>query len=502
MGYVFDLAIVGGGINGVGIARDAAGRGYSVLLCEKDDLASATSSASTKLIHGGLRYLEYYEFRLVREALAEREALWKIAPHLVQPLRLVLPHHSGLRPAWFLRLGLLIYDHLGARRLLPPTKTLRLESDEAGHALHPNKFSTGFEFSDCIVDDARLVVLNALDAVDRGAVVKTRTKVTEAKAVNGTWNLKLENVGNGTVSTASARCLINAAGPWAGEVARAAGVAPTSTLRLVKGSHIVVPKLFGHDRAYLLQSGDGRVVFAIPYRDDYTLIGTTDRDYTGDPKEVRIADEEVDYLCATIGEYFRKPISRDDVIWSYAGVRPLYGDGGTDAKAVTRDYHLELPTDGEAPVLSIFGGKLTTYRRLAEDALAQLEPVLNGNPNRNAWTAGAALPGGDLEPNALGEKVNTLHARYPFITRDMAERLTKAYGTNAGSVLGPADSLQDLGDHFGADLYANEIRYLVKHEWAQTAEDVLWRRSKLGLRLKDSEAAAVDAFMAQLRIKA
>lgn len=497
MEQIFDLAIIGGGINGCGIARDAAGRGNSVFLCEMNDLASGTSSWSSKLIHGGLRYLEYYEFRLVREALIEREVLWQIAPHIISPLRFVLPHHNGLRPAWLLRLGLFFYDHLGGRKLLPPTRSLDLTRDETGKPLAPGHFTRGFEYSDCFVDDARLVVLNARDAVERGAVIRTRTRAIEATPTNGIWHIVIENTLTHARETIKARTLINAAGPWVEDVlARGAGINARAKVRLVQGSHVVVPRLFAHDRAYTFQNADGRVVFAIPFQEDFTLIGTTDRDYEGDPALVEISSAEIEYLCVSVSEYLAKPITAKDVVWTYAGVRPLYDDGVSEAKAATRDYVFELDVSGGAPMLSIFGGKITTYRRLSEEALERLEPYLKGETAKEGWTAGSPLPGGDLDIAALPALTNELLHDYPFLKRNHASRLARAYGTRARRILGLAKSTADLGQWFGATLTEAELKYLVAQEWAVTAEDVAWRRSKLGLRLSAAEMATIDDWLA------
>jgi glycerol-3-phosphate dehydrogenase len=490
---IFDLAIIGGGINGCGIARDAAGRGHSVFLCEMNDLASGTSSWSTKLVHGGLRYLEYYEFRLVREALIEREILWQIAPHLIRPLRFVLPHHDGLRPAWLLRLGLFLYDHIGGRHLLPPTRSVDLTRDEVGRPLIPNRYTKGFEYSDCFVDDARLVVLTARDAADRGAEIRTRSRAVAIRQEEGIWQLTVENTTSGARSTIQARVLVNAGGPWVEDVlALGAGVNAKAKVRLVQGSHIVVRELYAHDRAYMFQNSDGRIVFVIPYQDDFTLIGTTDRDFHGEPSKVKASAEEIQYLCDSVGEYLAKPVRPQDVVWSYAGVRPLYDDGASEAKAATREYVFELDTPGGAPLLSIFGGKITTYRRLAEEALERLAPYLNGTKAREGWTAKAPLPGGDLDVSAIAALAAELRRGYPFLAPAHANRLAHAYGTRAGKILGHAKSLADLGRAFGATLTESEVRYLMASEWARTAEDIVWRRSKLGLRLSAGEIAALD----------
>ena len=494
-GGIVDLAIIGGGVNGCGIARDAVGRGLSVTLLEMNDLASATSSWSTKLIHGGLRYLEYYEFRLVREALMERETLWAIAPHIIHPLRFVLPHHAGLRPAWLLRLGLFLYDHLGGRKLLVPTRTLDLRSDVTGKPLAPGRFTKGFEYSDCAVDDARLVVLNARDAADRGATILVRHHVVEAVQENGLWRLTAQDQAGRSV-TVRARAVVNAAGPWVHSLlARIDGVDAKANVRLVQGSHIVVPRLYDHDRAYIFQNADGRIVFAIPYQRDFTLIGTTDLDYDGDPARVKATQAEIDYLCAAVSEYFAKPVKPADVVWDYSGVRPLYDDGASEAKAATRDYVFELDAPGGAPVLSIFGGKITTYRRLAEEALERLAKYLPKAATNEGWTAHAPLPGGAFPVTAIDAQIESLLHAAPFLSRDHASRLIHAYGTTARDMIGDAKSLADLGRDFGATLTETEVRHLMTHEWTRTAEDVVWRRSKLGLRMSADEIAALDAWM-------
>jgi glycerol-3-phosphate dehydrogenase len=493
----FDLAIIGGGVNGCGIARDAAGRGNSVFLCEMNDLASGTSSWSTKLVHGGLRYLEYYEFRLVREALIEREVLWQIAPHIIRPLRFVLPHHAGLRPAWLLRLGLFLYDHIGGRNLLPPTRSLDLSKDEVGKPLVPNRFSKGFEYSDCFVDDARLVVLTARDAADRGAEIRTRSRAVEIRQADGIWQVTVEDTATGIRSSIKARALVNAGGPWVEDVLRSgSGVNARAKVRLVQGSHIVVRKLYAHDRAYMFQNGDGRIVFVIPYQDDFTLIGTTDRDFDGDPAKVKASAEEIKYLCDSVSEYLAHAVAPEDVVWTYSGVRPLYDDGASEAKAATRDYVFELDTPGGVPLLSIYGGKITTYRRLAEEALERLSPYLRSSKAREGWTAKSPLPGGDMDVSAIPALSAELIRGYPFLSSVHANRLAHAYGTRAAKLLGPAKSLADLGKSFGATLTESEVRYLISHEWARTAEDIVWRRSKLGLRLSAAEITALEDWIA------
>lgn len=497
MGQIFDLAIIGGGVNGCGIARDAAGRGNSVFLCEMKDLASGTSSWSTKLIHGGLRYLEYYEFKLVSHALREREVLWQIAPHIIRPLRFVLPHHAGLRPAWLLRLGLFLYDHIGGRKLLPATRTLNLDADETGKPLAPGRFHRGFEYSDCFVDDARLVVLTARDAADRGATIRTRTRAVEIRQVDGIWQVTVENVLTRARETILARALVNAGGPWVENVLSAgAGVNAKAKVRLVQGSHIVVPKLYAHDRAYIFQNADGRIVFAIPYQNDFTLIGTTDVDYHGDPADVAITQDEIAYLCRSVSEYFARPVLAEDVVWTYSGVRPLYDDGASDAKAATRDYVFELDLPGGAPLLSIYGGKITTYRRLAEEALQKLASYLKGSKAKEGWTADAPLPGGDFDVSSADALIAEILRDYPFLTPAHASRLVHAYGTRAAKLLGQAKSAADLGRDFGATLTEREVRYLMANEWAVSAEDIIWRRSKLGLRLSGEDIVALDAWLA------
>ena len=495
---VYDLAVIGGGVNGCGIARDAAGRGLSVVLAEQGDLAQATSSASTKLFHGGLRYLEHYEFRLVREALRERETLLRAMPHIAWPLRFVLPHHAGLRPAWVLRLGLFIYDHLGGRRFLPGTRTLNLREDPAGAPLR-EEYRRGFEYSDCWVDDARLVVLNARDAAARGAAIHTRTRCESATRRDGVWEVRLADIETGETRTVRARGLVNAAGPWAEEVIRDRldGTSPAH-VRLVRGSHIVTRQLFDHGKPYIFQQTDGRIIFAIPYEGDFTLIGTTDRDHEGDPLDAVCTEEEVAYLCRAASEYFRETVTPDDVVWTYSGVRPLYDDGSSSATQATRDYVLVVADEGrKAPLLSVFGGKITTYRRLAEAALGRLGryfPAMAG-----PWTAGAPLPGGDFPVDGFEALVERLAAAYPFLEMRHVRRLARAYGTEAAAVLGDAQRADDLGRHLGWDLTERELEWLVTREWAGTADDVLWRRSKLGLRLSTEEREAVADWLRRNR---
>ena len=494
---MYDLFIIGGGINGCGIGRDAAGRGYSVFLAEMNDLASGTSSGSTKLIHGGLRYLEHYEFRLVREALMERELLWKSAPHVIWPLRLILPHHRGLRPAWLLRLGLFLYDHIGGRKLLPATKTLDLRTDPAGRALKPD-FSKAFEFSDCWVDDARLVVLTARDAADRGAVIRTRTRVLSARRQNGHWQIELEDRLNGKREIVEARMLVNAAGPWIDQVlGQTLGRNDAHNVRLVKGSHMVIRRKFDDPRSFFFQNSDGRIFFSIPYEDDFTLIGTTDEDFSGDPSETKISESEIDYLCEAASGYFAAPVGRGDIVWSYSAVRPLYDDGATAAQEATRDYVLKVEKDGGAPLMNVFGGKITTFRRLAETALQRIGPSIGtkGKP----WTASATLPGGDFAVDQVEARIEELLSRYPFLDPRHARRLIRQYGTKAGTLLGTASTASDLGRRFGADLYQVEVDYLMSQEWACEPDDVLWRRTKLGLRADETDHNELGAYMSDAR---
>jgi glycerol-3-phosphate dehydrogenase len=486
----FDLAVVGGGVNGCGIARDAAGRGASVVLFEQDDLAGGTSSRSTKLIHGGLRYLEYYEFRLVQDALRERDVLWRLAPHIVTPARFVLPHHSGMRSRWLLRLGLFLYDHIGGRRQLPGTSALDLTHDVAGAALKP-AYRHAFEYSDCRVDDARLVVLNARDAAERGAVIRPRTRVTSASRRDDHWGIAVEDKDGR--ETITARVLVNAAGPWVGELAAIVGA--SAPVRLVQGSHIVVPRLFAHEKCYIFQNLDGRIVFALPFEQDFTLIGTTDLDYRGDPSAVAASSDEIAYLCAVASEYFRAPVRSEDVVWTYSGVRPLQDDGSTKAQEATRDYTLTLDAGpGRAALLTVLGGKITTYRVLAELAVNQLKGHLKAADQPN-WSGRVPLPGGDFPHDGLAALIDATLRAHPYLDRALAARLVRAYGTRVNKLLGGAHAMSDLGANLGADLTEREVDYLVREEWAQSADDILWRRSKLGLRFSAAQTAALEDFM-------
>ncbi len=507
-----DLFIIGGGINGCGIARDAAGRGLSVLLVEQGDLAQATSSASTKLFHGGLRYLEYFEFGLVRKALEERETLLVAMPHISWPMRFVLPYHpdmrfegdtptgkllatfmpwmKGRRPAWLIRLGLFLYDTLGGRKILPATRTLDLRNDPAGKPLNP-KFQRAYEYSDCWVEDSRLVALNARDAEIRGAKILTQTRVVSADRAGDLWQITTQNASGQT--THSARALVNAGGPWVEDVIRnVARINSSEGVRLVRGSHIVTKKLYDHDRCYFFQGEDGRIIFAIPYEQDFTLIGTTDQDHKGKPSEAVCTDEERDYLCAFASKYFAKPVTPADVVWTYSGVRPLYNDGAKSATAATRDYVLSLDTAG-APLLNVFGGKITTYRRLAEGALAKLLPYFpKAKPD---WTARVPLPGGDFPHGDVALLISRLKSAYPFLTDYWAGRLIRAYGSEAAQILGAATSIDALGRDFGATLTEAEVRWLMTREYARHATDVVWRRSKLGLRMTTDQVEVLEDFM-------
>lgn len=491
MQNVTDMLVVGGGINGVGIARDAVGRGLSVILCEQDDLAAHTSSASTKLIHGGLRYLEQYEFRLVAKALAEREVILRLAPHIAWPVLFVLPHESHQRPVWMIRLGLLLYDSLGAgHRTLADSHAVDLQHHVSGVPLR-DTFSRGFVYSDGWVQDARLVVLNAMDAASRGADIRVHTRCEAAHVEAGVWHAQLRDC-HDRMQQVRAKVLVNACGPWAGRfLGDALGRKQHAQVRLVKGSHIVLPRLYGHDYAYIFQQPDRRIVFAIPYETEYTLVGTTDVDYHADPAVVHIEAAETRYLCDAVNRYFRKPVRPEDVVWSYSGVRPLLDEGG-DASSVSRDYRIELDTEQGAPLLNVFGGKITTYRRLGEEAVDLLMHAMT--LDRPAWTSlGDPLPGGDfVDAERL---VAGWSERWPWLPAELAHRWLRHYGTRTEVLLGDAGALHDLGQHFGAGLYQAEVDYLVRHEWARASEDILWRRTKLGLRLSADEVAGLQAYL-------
>ncbi|WP_324709966.1 glycerol-3-phosphate dehydrogenase [Pseudomonas citronellolis] len=488
---VYDLAVVGGGINGAGIAADAAGRGLLTFLCEQHDLASHTSSASSKLVHGGLRYLEHGEFRLVREALAEREVLLAKAPHIVHPLRFVLPHQPHLRPAWMIRTGLFFYDHLGRREKLPASRGLRFGADSPLQ----EHLRRGFEYADCSVDDARLVVLNAMAARERGAHVHPRTRSVSARRSKGLWHLHLER-DDGSLYSIRARALVNAAGPWVAQFLRDdLRQRPPYGIRLIQGSHLVVPRLYEGEQAYILQNEDRRIVFVIPYLGRFTLIGTTDREYLGDPAKVQISDEETGYLLAVVNAHFKRQLHREDILWSFSGVRPLCDDESDEPSAVTRDYTLALQgAPGEAPLLSVFGGKLTTYRKLAEAALAELAPTF---PRLGpAWTADAPLPGGENMTGPEDLAVELL-ARHPWLPAGLARRWATSYGTRSWRLLDGVKGETDLGEHLGAGLYAREVDYLCREEWAEGADDILWRRSKLGLFLDAAQKLRLAEYLAR-----
>ncbi|MEM7378779.1 MAG: glycerol-3-phosphate dehydrogenase [Pseudomonadota bacterium] len=494
MAVTVDLAVIGGGVNGCGIARDAAGRGLSVYLCEKGDLASGTSSTSTKMIHGGLRYLEHYAFKLVRESLIEREILWRAAPHIAEPLRIVLPHHTGLRPAWLIRLGLWLYDHIGGRKLLPPTAAVDLGTDPLGAPLAPG-FTRAFEYSDCWVDDARLVALNAVHASELGARVETRTEAVALRSEAGLWHLTVQ-AEDGSSRVITARAVVNAAGPWVARVLRGTAQRDSkSSVRLVRGSHIVVPRLHSDPRGYLFQNADGRVMFVLPYEDDFSLIGTTDIDHQGDPDGVTVADDEVNYLCDAVSAYLKTPVSPEAVVHRFAGLRPLYDDGSSAAQEATRDYVFELDTDAGAPLLSIFGGKITTYRRLALEAIERLAPHLGtiGAP----WTQHTPLPGGDFPVRGRAALAAAVSGRYTWLEPGVVARLIRQYGTRIHNVLGGAEALAELGQDFGHGLYQVEVDYLRDTEFAATADDILWRRTKLGLRFDTDQVRELSDYCAR-----
>lgn len=514
---IVDLFVIGGGINGCGIARDAVGRGLSVELAEMNDLASATSSASTKLFHGGLRYLEYWEVRLVREALIERETLLRAMPHISWPMRFVLPYHKdmrfesdtptskvltivmpwmkGRRPAWLIRFGLFLYDNLGGRKILKGTTSLPLAGTPEGAPLQ-DRFEKAYEYSDCWVEDSRLVVLNARDAEARGARINVRTKVVSAEQIDGIWQVTLEGKDSQTRRVVRARLLVNAGGPWVEDVIRnTVRIDATEGVRLVRGSHIVTRKLYDHDKCYFFQGEDGRIIFTIPYETDFTLIGTTDADHEDVHAKPECTLQEQEYLVKFASKYLKQSITTQDIVWSYSGVRPLYNDGASSATAATRDYVLKVDKSAGAPILNVFGGKITTYRRLAETAMEKISPFF---PNLGKpWTAGIALPGGDFPVDGVAALIERLQSEYPFLTKRWATRLIKAYGLDAFEVLGDATAEADLGQNFGANLTELEVTWLMQKEYAHCAEDIVWRRSKLGLRLRPQEIELLDAWMAQ-----
>jgi glycerol-3-phosphate dehydrogenase len=494
----YDICIIGGGINGAGIARDAAGRGLSVLLVEAQDLAGATSSASTKLIHGGLRYLEHYEFGLVRKSLKEREVLMGMAPHIIYPLQFILPHNGSLRPKWMIRCGLFLYDFLADRKKLQKSQTINLRKNKTlGQALQ-TRYETGFSYADCWVDDARLVILNAMDAARRGAHILTRTACTNLSPdkSGAHWRITLQDLQSGKSSTKTADKIVNAGGPWVRGILEQSNLTnpQTPNIRLVKGSHIIVKKRFAGNHCYILQQPDGRIVFTIPYENDFTLIGTTDEDFEGDPTTPDISADEIDYLLAAANASLKNTTAREDIISTYSGVRPLFDDGDQNASAVTRDYRLILDKHNGAPILSVFGGKLTTYRQLAEEATNMIS-------DHGFWTKGAILPGGDILNGDFNRFVKTQKSRYSALPAALIERYAKAYGTSMDVFLNGAKKPADLGKDFGHHIYQTEIDYLMEHEWALTAEDVLWRRSKLGLHVSDKTAYNLAHYMKQKIVK-
>lgn len=490
---ITDLFVIGGGINGVGIARDAAGRGLSVVLCEKDDLAQGTSSRSGKLIHGGLRYLEYYEFRLVREALIEREVLLNAAPHIIWPMRFVLPHSPDDRPAWLIRLGLFLYDHLGGRKKLPGTRVLDLRRAPEGAVIKDN-FSKAFEYSDCWVDDARLVVLNALDAKERGAAIHPRTACRSLHREDGHWNVDLEDTTTGRRTTMKARAVVNTAGPWVNDViGRVAGLNSSRSVRLVKGSHIVLKKFWDGPQAYVIQNTDKRVIFVNPYEGDFALIGTTDIPFDGYPEDVAVDAGEVDYLLMALNRYFKRQFTTDDVLHSFSGVRPLYDDEADNPSAVTRDYIFEVDApNGQPPLLSVFGGKITTFRRLSEHAMEKLRPFLPGM--NGEWTKTAALPGGDIEDADFERFARRLQQDFSFLPAPLTRHYARLYGTRAPKLLSGVSTAADLGRQFGPNFFEIEARYLTDREWASDASDILDRRTKHGLRMSAAERASFEAW--------
>ncbi|PRD37568.1 UNVERIFIED_CONTAM: glpD [Trichonephila clavipes] len=486
---IYDIAVIGGGINGVGIAADAAGRGLSVFLCEKDDLASHTSSASSKLIHGGLRYLEHKEFRLVREALAEREVLLAKAPHIIRPMRFIMPHRPHLRPAWLIRTGLFFYDHLGKREKLLGSNNVYFKDDSPLNSA----ITRGFEYSDCAVDDSRLVVLNAMHAREKGADIVTRTRCLSAQRVEDYWVVELENAQGSFKIKANA--LVNAAGPWVAQfIKQDLQLKSPYGIRLIQGSHIVVPKLYDGDKAFIMQNDDRRIVFAIPYLDQYTMIGTTDREYQGDPSKVQITQAETDYLLEVSNAHFKKQLTQADIIWTFAGVRPLCDDESDNPSAITRDYTLALSqeTHDQAPLLSVFGGKLTTYRKLAESAMHQLNPFFP--EMKESWTASEALPGGENMASAE-QLANEIRAQITDVSESLAKRWATSYGSRVWNILGESVSIDQLGLSFGHGLFAKEVDYLCRFEWVTNSEDILWRRSKLGLVFAQNEIDRLDAYL-------
>ena len=490
---IYDVFVAGGGINGIGVARDAAGRGYSVCLCEMNDFASGTSSNSTKLIHGGLRYLEHYKFRLVQESLKEREVLLKMAPHIIWPMRFILPHSKGMRPAWLLRLGLFLYDHLGFRKILPGTSYVKLNKSELGSPLKSN-FKFGYEYSDCWVDDSRLVILNAVDASLKGAKIQNYCKVTKVEKSDGLWSITTTDSIDGKQNIFKAKCFINASGPWVDDLLNSSFKRNNSkNVRLVRGSHIVVNKLFDHDRSYICQNNDNRIFFMIPYEDKYTLIGTTYIDHGQSAENVEISEEEKLYICKSANEYLNSQISLEDIVWSYSGVRPLYDDGASAAQEATRDYVIKSEQSESSLMINIFGGKITTYRRLSESILKNVEEFLGSKGD--SWTNHSSLPGGDIDVDGQFDLQNKLQTKYPFLTQETLKRVVRSYGTISFDIFGDAEHIDSLGKHFGSGLYEREVAYLIQEEWARTSDDILFRRSKLGLSFSKDEIKNLNQYL-------
>ena len=490
---IYDVFIAGGGINGLGIARDAAGRGYSVCLREMNDFASGTSSSSTKLIHGGLRYLEHYKFRLVQESLKEREILLNMAPHIIWPMRFILPHSKGMRPKWFLRLGLAIYDHLGFRKILPGTKHINLQNKDFNSPLK-DFLKSGFEYSDCWVDDSRLVILNAIDAASKGASIKNYTKVINATSSNGLWTITTVSSLDDKVETVKAKTFVNASGPWVDDVLqKSLHVNNSKNVRLVRGSHIVVKKIYDGDKSYICQNKDGRIFFIIPYEDNFTLIGTTDIDHNKSADQVQISEQEKTYICESASSYLKQEITTKDIVWSYSGVRPLFDDGASMAQEATRDYVISAKEQNSSLIINIFGGKITTYRRLSESILEKIEGFLG--KRSNAWTQHSKLPGGDIEVASLSKFEEKIKDKYEFFPDALIKRLARSYGKITFDIFGSAKSIDSLGKNFGAGLYETEVNYLVKNEWARSSGDILFRRSKLGLIMPDSGKEMLDLFL-------
>ena len=489
-----DIFIIGGGINGCGIARDATGRGYSVFLAEMNDLASGTSSWSTKLIHGGLRYLEHFEFSLVHESLKEREILWNIAPHIIHPRRFVLPYHQGLRPAWLLRTGLFLYDYIGGRKLLPATKSINLRVNPIGNPLIDD-FKKGFEYSDCSVDDARLVILNAKDAANRGANILTQTKVIKVEENGDKWLITCVSKENNEIIRIVAKLIVNATGPWVDSVLQGTfGKNDTNNVRLVKGSHIVVSKLYDHDRCFIFQNADGRIIFTIPYQSNYTLIGTTDEEYSGDPADAKICDDEIEYLCTILSQYLKRPVTRETIVWKFSGVRPLFNDSNGAVQKASRDYEIKIDFgSNNAPVINIFGGKVTTYRKLAEIVIDKISAEI-GKKDK-PWTQFSKLPGGDFSVNDFESELEKFCSAHTFLKPEDATRLFSSYGKEAYQMLDGAKSETDLGTNFGFGLTETEVNWLINNEFARTQQDILWRRSKLGLSFLPDQIKKLEEFL-------